>query len=78
MKEWTALIFLFFPCRLHLKCHLANLSFLHDKISKFHRLSIILDKYIITSDFFNEEVVDGKRIRYVPLWYWLLEENGDR
>jgi predicted AAA+ superfamily ATPase len=28
---------------------------------------------IITSDVFDEEVVDGKRIRYVPLWYWLLE-----
>jgi predicted AAA+ superfamily ATPase len=28
---------------------------------------------IITSDFFHEEVVDGKVIRYVPLWYWLLE-----
>jgi predicted AAA+ superfamily ATPase len=31
---------------------------------------------IITSDVFDEEVVDGKRIRYVLLWYWLLEENG--
>lgn len=31
---------------------------------------------IITSDVFDEEVVDGKKIRYVPLWYWLLEENG--
>ncbi|MDD3246015.1 MAG: hypothetical protein PHF18_04015 [Methanosarcina sp.] len=28
---------------------------------------------IITSDVFDEELVDGKRIRYVPLWYWLLE-----
>lgn len=28
---------------------------------------------IITSDVFNEEVVDGKKIRYVPLCYWLLE-----
>ncbi|MGD9777967.1 ATP-binding protein [Methanosarcina mazei] len=28
---------------------------------------------IITSDVFDEEVVNGKRIRYVPLWYWLLE-----
>ena len=31
---------------------------------------------IITSDLFDEEFVDGKRIRYVPLWYWLLEEDG--
>lgn len=28
---------------------------------------------VITSDLFDEEKVDGKRIRYVPLWYWLLE-----
>jgi predicted AAA+ superfamily ATPase len=28
---------------------------------------------IITSDFFHEEIVDGKVLRYVPLWYWLLE-----
>ncbi|MDO8724941.1 MAG: ATP-binding protein [Candidatus Methanoperedens sp.] len=28
---------------------------------------------IITSDLFDEEKVDGKKIRYVPLWYWLLE-----
>jgi len=28
---------------------------------------------IITSDLFHEETVDGKLIRYVPLWYWLLE-----
>ncbi len=31
---------------------------------------------IITSDVFDEELVDGKRIRYVPLWYWLLEGDG--
>ena len=30
---------------------------------------------IITSDVFDDEIVDGKRIRYVPLWYWLLEEE---
>lgn len=28
---------------------------------------------IITSDKFEEETLDGKKIRYVPLWYWLLE-----
>ena len=28
---------------------------------------------IITSDSFHEEIVDGKMLRYVPLWYWLLE-----
>ncbi|MBE0525135.1 MAG: ATP-binding protein [Methanosarcinales archaeon] len=28
---------------------------------------------IITSDYFHEEIVDGKMLRYVPLWYWLLE-----
>ncbi len=28
---------------------------------------------VITSDQFEEEKVDGKKIRYVPLWYWLLE-----
>lgn len=28
---------------------------------------------VITSDLFEEEKVDGKKIRYVPLWYWLLE-----
>ncbi|MFH1322533.1 MAG: ATP-binding protein [Methanobacteriota archaeon] len=28
---------------------------------------------VITSDLFDEEKVDGKKIRYVPLWYWLLE-----
>ncbi|MDY0386571.1 MAG: ATP-binding protein [Methanolobus sp.] len=30
---------------------------------------------IITSDDFGEEIVDGKKVRYVPLWYWLLEED---
>jgi hypothetical protein len=30
---------------------------------------------IITSDLFHEETVDGKLIRYVPLWYWLLENE---
>jgi uncharacterized protein len=34
---------------------------------------------VITSDVFDEELVDGKRIRYVPLWYWLLEnDNGEK
>lgn len=28
---------------------------------------------IITADVFGEEKVDGGVIRYVPLWYWLLE-----
>ncbi|MCK4928609.1 MAG: hypothetical protein KAR76_02630 [Methanosarcinales archaeon] len=32
---------------------------------------------IITSDLFHEETVDGKAIRYVPLWYWLLENETD-
>ncbi len=31
---------------------------------------------IITSDVFDEEVVDGKRIMYVPLWYWLLDRDS--
>ncbi|MDD5617245.1 MAG: ATP-binding protein [Candidatus Methanoperedens sp.] len=31
---------------------------------------------VITSDLFTNEKVDGKRIRYVPLWYWLLENEG--
>jgi predicted AAA+ superfamily ATPase len=28
---------------------------------------------IITEDIFGEENVDGGKIRYLPLWYWLLE-----
>ena len=28
---------------------------------------------IITSDFFHEEIVEENVLRYVPLWYWLLE-----
>ncbi|MDW7732833.1 MAG: ATP-binding protein [Methanolobus sp.] len=28
---------------------------------------------IVTSDVFGEEVVGGRTVRYVPLWYWLLE-----
>lgn len=28
---------------------------------------------IITSDLFAEETVDEKQIKFVPLWYWLLE-----
>jgi len=31
---------------------------------------------VITSDLFAEEKVDGKKIRYLPLWYWLLESEG--
>ena len=30
---------------------------------------------IITSDLFSEEKIDGKTIRFVPLWYWLLETD---
>ena len=30
---------------------------------------------IITSDQFEEETINGKKIRYVPLWYWLLEKR---
>ena len=30
---------------------------------------------IITSDLFAEEKIEGKKIRYVPLWYWLLETD---
>ena len=30
---------------------------------------------IITSDHLYEETVDDKVIRYVPLWYWLLENE---
>ncbi|WP_340818855.1 ATP-binding protein [Methanolobus sp. WCC4] len=29
---------------------------------------------IITSDDFGEEIVEGKVVKYVPLWYWLLEQ----
>ncbi len=28
---------------------------------------------IITADTFGEEEIDGRRVRYVPLWWWLLE-----
>jgi len=28
---------------------------------------------VITSDLFAEEKIYGKKIRYVPLWYWLIE-----
>ncbi len=30
---------------------------------------------VITSDQFAEETVNRKKIRYVPLWYWLLENE---
>ncbi|KPQ42307.1 MAG: hypothetical protein MPEBLZ_03131 [Candidatus Methanoperedens nitroreducens] len=32
---------------------------------------------IITSDQFEEETINGKKIRYVPLWYWLLETEAN-
>ena len=31
---------------------------------------------IITSDKFDEEETEGKKVRYVPLWYWILEEKN--
>jgi hypothetical protein len=31
---------------------------------------------IITSDEFGEEEIEGKKVRYVPLWYWILEEKN--
>ncbi|WP_321429004.1 ATP-binding protein [uncultured Methanolobus sp.] len=31
---------------------------------------------IITSDKFGEEETEGKKVRYVPLWYWILEEKN--
>jgi len=31
---------------------------------------------IITADVFGEEKIDGRRVRYVPLWYWLLESDS--
>ncbi len=30
---------------------------------------------ILTSDLFDEEILSGKTIRYLPLWYWLLTEE---
>jgi len=30
---------------------------------------------IVTSDTFGEEKIDGRKVRYVPLWWWLLEGN---
>ena len=27
---------------------------------------------IITSEYFHQETIEGKDIRYVPLWYWLF------
>ncbi|KKH56614.1 hypothetical protein DU74_02075 [Methanosarcina mazei] len=71
MQEWTALIFLFFL--LPLTSKMSSRKFIVFTRQNQQISSIILDKYIITSDVFNEEVVDGKRIRYVPLLYWLLE-----
>lgn len=31
---------------------------------------------IVTADTFGEEEIGGRRVRYVPLWWWLLEEKG--
>lgn len=31
---------------------------------------------LITADQFNEEEIEGKKIRYVPIWYWLLETEA--
>lgn len=33
------------------------------------------DGTIITSDLFAEETIEGKKIKFVPLWYWLLESE---
>ena len=30
---------------------------------------------IVTADTFGEEKIEGRRVRYVPLWWWLLEGN---
>jgi hypothetical protein len=30
---------------------------------------------IITSDEFGEEEIEGKKVRYVPLWYWILGQK---
>jgi hypothetical protein len=30
---------------------------------------------IITSDEFGEEEIEGKKVRYVPLWYWILKSE---
>ncbi|WP_319508275.1 ATP-binding protein [uncultured Methanolobus sp.] len=30
---------------------------------------------IITSDDFGEDIIEGTKVRYVPLWYWLLEHD---
>jgi predicted AAA+ superfamily ATPase len=30
---------------------------------------------IITSDEFGEEEIEGKKVRYMPLWYWILKEK---
>ncbi|MDI3486719.1 hypothetical protein V7O61_04050 [Methanolobus sp. WCC1] len=27
---------------------------------------------IITSDKFGEDEIEGKKVRYMPLWYWIL------
>ena len=30
---------------------------------------------IITEDRFDEETISGKKITFVPLWFWLLKEE---
>jgi hypothetical protein len=30
---------------------------------------------IITSDRFDEEIISGRKVRYLPLWYWLIREE---
>ena len=31
---------------------------------------------IITSDLFDQESVAGRTINYVPLWYWLIQDES--
>jgi uncharacterized protein len=62
-----------------LTCYISNLSDMETKECEVKCLLARMKNLkmkrgiIITSDIFDEEVVDGKRIRYVPLWYGLLE-----
>lgn len=34
------------------------------------------DLMVITDDFEGEEIIDERKIRYLPLWRWLLEDSG--
>lgn len=36
----------------------------------------VSDGLILTRDLFDEEILGGKTIRYLPLWYWLLTEEN--